>query len=118
MATREANIKKINAELEPLTDDELEQVAGGTFTSNKFKPEVYEACGIKVIGHFFKKDEFWYNDKDIGHNDANAVVAYVAKYKKQPENLEQARAYYKGRPKETDKPDVARTYTIYIKTCL
>ena len=30
MATREDKIKKINAELEQLTDDELEQVAGGT----------------------------------------------------------------------------------------
>ena len=31
MSTREDNIKKINAELEEMSDDELEQVAGGTF---------------------------------------------------------------------------------------
>ena len=30
MANREENLKKINAELEKLTDEELEQVAGGT----------------------------------------------------------------------------------------
>ncbi len=30
MATREENLKKINAELEKLNDAELEQVAGGT----------------------------------------------------------------------------------------
>ena len=30
MATREENLKKINAELEKLDDDELEKVAGGT----------------------------------------------------------------------------------------
>ena len=29
MATREENIKKINAELENLTDEQLEQIAGG-----------------------------------------------------------------------------------------
>ena len=31
MSTREDNIKKINAELEEMSDEELEQVAGGTF---------------------------------------------------------------------------------------
>ena len=31
MANREDNIKKINAELEEMTDEELEQVAGGTY---------------------------------------------------------------------------------------
>ena len=31
MANREDNIKKINAELEKLDDDELEQVAGGAY---------------------------------------------------------------------------------------
>ena len=31
MANREENIKKINNELEAMSDDELEQVAGGTY---------------------------------------------------------------------------------------
>ena len=31
MATREEKIKKINEELEKLTDDELEKIAGGIF---------------------------------------------------------------------------------------
>ena len=31
MATREENLKKINAELEQMSDEELEQVAGGTY---------------------------------------------------------------------------------------
>ena len=31
MATREENIKKINEELEQLSDEELEQVAGGFY---------------------------------------------------------------------------------------
>ena len=33
MATREENLKKINAELEKLDDEELEKVAGGSFIS-------------------------------------------------------------------------------------
>ena len=31
MATREENLKKINAQLEQLTDEELEKVAGGFY---------------------------------------------------------------------------------------
>ena len=34
MATREENLKKINAELEQLSDDELEKVAGGLMPQN------------------------------------------------------------------------------------
>ena len=95
MTTREENIKKINAELEQLTDDELDKIAGGTFTRNDFSDGFYNACGIKVVGHFFKKDEFWYKGKDIGHDDANAVVTYVAAHQKQPKSLEDARKYYR-----------------------
>ena len=100
MANREENIKKINAELEQLTDDELEQVAGGTITRNAFDDETYRLCSIKVVKHFFAKNEFWYKGKDIGHYDASAVVAYVAGNQKHPESLEQARAYYKDFYKE------------------
>ena len=38
MATREENIKKINEELEKLTDEELDDVAGG-FLFNKINDE-------------------------------------------------------------------------------
>ena len=101
MATREENIKKINEELEKLSDEELEKVAGGTFTPNDFTKNAYEDCGIKVVEHFFAKNEFWYKGKDIGHDNASAVVAYVAGNQKHPENLEQAREYYKDFYKET-----------------
>ena len=43
MATREENIKKINDELEKLSDDELEKVAGGFYARSKVgdvKPDV------------------------------------------------------------------------------
>ena len=36
MATREENLKKINAELEQLSDEELDQVVGGILTSYFF----------------------------------------------------------------------------------
>ena len=35
MANREENLKKINAELEQLNDEELEKVAGGTWALMK-----------------------------------------------------------------------------------
>ena len=37
MATREENLKKINDALELLSDDELENVAGGGFDVSKLK---------------------------------------------------------------------------------
>ena len=38
MANREENLKKINAELEQLSDEELEKVAGGGFFSWPWPP--------------------------------------------------------------------------------
>ena len=35
MATREENIKKINVELEKLSDEELDKVAGGFYARSK-----------------------------------------------------------------------------------
>ena len=101
MTTRDENIKKINDELEKLSDEQLEQIAGGTFTPNDFAKNAYEDCGIKVVEHFFAKDEFWYKGKDIGHDKASEVVAYVAGKQKDPENLRQAREYYIDLYKET-----------------
>ncbi len=36
MATREENLKKINEELEKLSDEELEKVAGGSWIEDGF----------------------------------------------------------------------------------
>ena len=36
ISTREENLKKINDELEKLSDDELEKVAGGNILSDRF----------------------------------------------------------------------------------
>ena len=37
MSTREENLKKINAELEQLNDEELEQIAGGFIYGGRFE---------------------------------------------------------------------------------
>ncbi|MBR5914755.1 MAG: hypothetical protein IKZ58_10410 [Selenomonadaceae bacterium] len=57
MATREENIKKINDELEQLSDEELEQVAGGGWidckipnTDNDSNPlDVKDSIGVNVL---------------------------------------------------------------------
>ena len=62
MATREENLKKINAEPEKMTDEELDQVAGGTYIESssdaiKFQNElgvkIYdtEIVGVPVLQH-------------------------------------------------------------------
>ena len=48
MATREENLKKINAELEQLSDDELEAVAGGTYLESGDDAKKFQALGIKI----------------------------------------------------------------------
>ena len=50
MANREDNIKKINAELEEMSDEELDNVAGGTVA------EFDEICSAMVNNPFVKKN--------------------------------------------------------------
>jgi len=46
MATREENLKKINDELEKLTDEELDQVAGGTVGETKVDSQILYDYGL------------------------------------------------------------------------
>ena len=48
MATREENLKKINAELEQLTDEELDQVAGGSWL--EFTADMLDAKKRGIAG--------------------------------------------------------------------
>lgn len=41
MATREENLKKINDELEKLSDEQLEQIAGGAFIPPAINKQMY-----------------------------------------------------------------------------
>ena len=49
MTTREENLKKIRAELEQLSDDELEQVAGGSIPQTEDKNYKAHEDAIKKI---------------------------------------------------------------------
>ena len=81
MTTREENIKKINENIELLSDEQLEQVAGGTFDKNKFDERIYNQAGLKTEYHFWEKDEFWAKDRNgeykaITYDQANWAVEY------------------------------------------
>ena len=51
MATREENLKKINDELEIMSDEELEQVAGGRFDETTFDSHLLYDYGIVSEWH-------------------------------------------------------------------
>ena len=40
-----------------LSQEEAEQVAGGTFDDNKYKDHEYAYAEIKVVPHFFAKND-------------------------------------------------------------
>ena len=48
MASREENLKKINAELEQLSDEELEKVAGGTYLESGSDAKKFKELGVKI----------------------------------------------------------------------
>ena len=50
MANREENIKKIGAELEAMSDDELEQVAGGTYNNTAADSRALNELGLGISG--------------------------------------------------------------------
>ena len=50
MANREENLKKINAELEQLSDEELEAIAGGTYLESGGDAKKFKELGINVYG--------------------------------------------------------------------
>ena len=61
MATRDENLKKINAELEKLSDEELDQVAGGTSEEVDEDIKRFKALKIEIDeghghGHIFAQD--------------------------------------------------------------
>ena len=66
---------------EILTNEQLDQVAGGTFDKNEFTESEYHFAGIKTEYHFFEKDEFWAKNRNgdykaITYEQANWAVNY------------------------------------------
>ena len=77
MTTREENLKKINAELEQLSDDELEQVAGGYYNTwkdyeaiNKLEKNGYGTFYTDALGYCTRgvQDAFIKIGKKLGMN--------------------------------------------------
>ena len=58
-----------------LTLDELNQVAGGTFTSNTYSKSTYHSVGISTHYNVFDKDEFMFMGRAISYEQANEIVA-------------------------------------------
>ncbi len=48
MSTREENLKKINDELEQLSDEELDNVAGGTYLESADDAKKFQKLGVKI----------------------------------------------------------------------
>ena len=48
MVSREENLKKINAEIEKLDDEELENVAGGTYLESANDAKKFQEHGVKI----------------------------------------------------------------------
>ena len=58
-----------------LTLDELNRVAGGTFTRNKYSKSTYHSVGISTRYSFFCEDEFMFMGRGISYQQANEIVA-------------------------------------------
>jgi len=110
MATREENLKKINYELEQLSDEELENIAGGNFeqtaddsqflykhglvddwhgfngTVFKWKSVSREVddgwakAGITCCTSPFNANKYWHGGKEISRDEAIKIVE--SKFKK------------------------------------
>lgn len=58
MATREENIKKVNDALETMSDDELDQVAGGTYNNTAADSRILNKMGFDIEAKS-ANDLFW-----------------------------------------------------------
>ena len=72
MATREENLKKINTELEKLTDEELDGVAGGTYNNTAADTRALHKMGFDIESRS-AGDCFWMPT----NNDAQKDVAKI-----------------------------------------
>lgn len=75
MKTIKADLKKkINKAIDQLDMEALEDVVGGTFTSNKFTKSQYWRCGISTSYHNLESDEFFFMGRKISYEMANAIA--------------------------------------------
>jgi len=96
MTTREENLKKINAELEQLSDDELEQIAGGSIPQTAEDSQFLYKHGLVddwhgVLGMTFRWGTF---SKEVDSGWAKAGITCVTTPNPLKDNL-----YFKdGKP--------------------
>lgn len=57
-----------------LNNEELNSVAGGTFTPNRYSQSAYHTFGISTSYHFIDPDKFWFNGKKITYEQANKIM--------------------------------------------
>ena len=60
---------------EELTLDEMNRVAGGTFTRNTYSKSTYHSVGISTRYNVFCEDEFMFMGRGISYQQANEIVA-------------------------------------------
>ena len=81
----------MNTNMMEFAPEDLEAAVGGTFNSNNYSESEYADAGIRVVTHFFARDEFWWKGSNIGHKNANAVVMFCKKNGgQQPASIEEA----------------------------
>ena len=99
MATREENIKKINTELEKLTDEELDQVAGGSWFITE---EQAKMSGLTLkkedgspgsFGYLWNTGDYYWNGEKLSLTDAYNVTYFVKWNGRQPRSIEEANNY-------------------------
>ena len=83
-----------------LMSEDLEAAVGGTFTLNYYWQDEYESAGIKVVTHFFERDEFWWKGENIGEKGANSVVFFTAVKGYAPASLEESMPFWNANHKK------------------
>ena len=74
MATRDENLKKINDDLELMSDAELDQVAGGTYNNTAADTRILHDMGFNISGRS-ASSLFWsQSDFDDAAADVNKVM--------------------------------------------
>ena len=68
------SVKKAAGQNFQLNNEELNLVAGGTFTPNKYAQLSYNLLGISTRYHFFTADEFMFNGQKITYDEANKIM--------------------------------------------
>ena len=100
MATRDENLKKINDELEILSDEELDKVAGGSWYISEKEAKM---AGIKLLkedgspgsfGYIWNTGDYYWNGKQISSSDAHDIIYFVKTNDYQPRSIQEARNFY------------------------